>query len=131
MRKKPVQPLGSLELDVMKAVWDRGDVSVAEVLDALRSFRPLHHNTVMTVMNRLTRKGLLERYARDGRTHGYRPLLSRDAVSEQYIALVTKEFFGGSVARTIAAFLGMKEGSSRGSRNLRKLVDELRKAEET
>jgi BlaI family transcriptional regulator, penicillinase repressor len=130
MRRKPLQPLGSLELAVMKVVWDRGDVAVADVLEALRSIRPLHHNTVMTVMNRLARKGLLERYARDGRSHGYRPLLSREAVSEQYIALVTKEFFGGSVARTIAAFLEMKGRSTTGSRNLRKLVEELRKAEE-
>ncbi len=49
----------------MDAVWAAGDpVSVREVLDALNERRgePLAYTTVMTVMNRLTAKGVLNRH---------------------------------------------------------------------
>jgi predicted transcriptional regulator len=53
-----------LESEVMKAVWATGPpVSVRHVLDKLNRSRdqPLAYTTVMTVMNRLTAKGALER----------------------------------------------------------------------
>jgi predicted transcriptional regulator len=53
-----------LESEVMGAIWAACDpVSVREVLDALNASRPepLAYTTVMTVMNRLAAKEVLER----------------------------------------------------------------------
>jgi predicted transcriptional regulator len=124
--KSPVpRPLGPLELEVMKVVWEQGDVSVAEVLERLPRERSPHHNTVMTTMQRLATKGFLQRYARDGRTHGYRPKLTRDEVCGAYIDLVKEHFFSGSVAATVAGFLGMEKMSRARRAKLQKLLDDL------
>lgn len=123
---KPNAPLlGPLELEVMAVVWERGDVAVADVVEQLRPARRLHHNTVMTVMKRLAAKDLLEQYARDGRTHGYRPRVTREEVSRHYLDLVRKQFFGGSLRRTIAAFVGTERMGAATLTRLRKLLAEI------
>ena len=78
--------LGKLERAVMEALW----TSAAESSPAGCTAReialtlPSHaYTTVLTVLDRLTRKGLVERL-RDGRSHHYRPTGSR----ESYVAEV-------------------------------------------
>ncbi len=51
--------LGSLEQAVMTIVWDRGESSVHDVTALLD--RQLAYTTVMTTLDRLYKKGLLER----------------------------------------------------------------------
>ena len=52
-------PLGHLESTVMDLVWDRGESNVHDVMQNLG--RPLAYTTVMTTLDRLFKKGLLER----------------------------------------------------------------------
>lgn len=125
--RKPRNPqlLGSLELQVMKVAWELGDVSVADVVERLSTERALHHNTVMTVMTRLTDKKFLRRYARDGRSYGYQPRVSFEEISTIYLDLVREQLFGGSVSRTVAAFLGGQRLSGKQARSMKRLLDEL------
>jgi BlaI family penicillinase repressor len=129
MQAKKLPVLGSLELDVLCAVWDLKDAAVSDVVRRLNRSRSLHHNTVMTVMNRLVAKGLLERYERDGRTHGFRPAVSRDALSKDYMKAVTGQLFGGSLSSTIAGFLGLGKLPRGKTKQLEEIIDELRRAE--
>ncbi len=109
----------------MKVVWELSDVAVAEVAARLRARRPLHHNTVMTVMQRLAKKGFLEEYARDGRTNGYRPRLLKDEVCRGYLALLKEQFFAGSAAKAAAALLASERYSRAKLATLRKLFAHL------
>ncbi len=63
--KKTSGGFAPLESEVMDAVWAASNpVAVRTVLDALNELRPepLAYTTVMTVMNRLTAKGVLNRH---------------------------------------------------------------------
>lgn len=51
--------LGKLEIVVIEALWAIGDASVHDVLRKLD--RPLAYTTVMTTLDRLFKKGLLNR----------------------------------------------------------------------
>jgi len=53
------EALGPLELEVMRIVWALPDASVRDVMDHLE--RPLAYTTIMTTLDRLYKKGLLER----------------------------------------------------------------------
>ena len=79
----PPPPLHELEAEIMDEVWARGACTVRDVLDALnsRSPTPRAYTTVMTVMQRLDGKGLLER-ERDGRRDVYVAALSRDEYAQ-------------------------------------------------
>src|SRR5258706_1018329 len=51
--------LGRLEFDLMQILWARGESNVRDV--AQQSSRPLAYTTVMTTLDRLYKKGLLDR----------------------------------------------------------------------
>src|SRR5450432_4411175 len=62
-RGSPQKPatlsLGPLEVAVLEILWARGESSVHHVVDRLG--RPLAYTTVMTTMDRLFKKGVLNR----------------------------------------------------------------------
>jgi predicted transcriptional regulator len=66
--------LGHLETHVMDLVWDRGRGTVHDVMRALE--RPLAYTTVMTTLDRLYKKGLLDR-RKEERAFVYSPRVSR------------------------------------------------------
>ncbi|TWP38058.1 BlaI/MecI/CopY family transcriptional regulator [Leekyejoonella antrihumi] len=73
----------------MEQLWDRPDgLSVREVLDGLDS--GLAYTTVMTVLDRLAKKGVVSR-ERDGRAWRYRPSASRGEQTAQ----VLRDALGG------------------------------------
>jgi len=53
------QALGHLEISVMEILWERGESNVHDVTEKLP--RPLAYTTVMTTLDRLFKKGLLDR----------------------------------------------------------------------
>ncbi|MEU4679536.1 BlaI/MecI/CopY family transcriptional regulator [Micromonospora sp. NPDC023737] len=74
--------LGDLERAVMDVLWDSvpstsDGVTVREVADALAG-RELAYTTVMTVLDRLAGKGMVQRQ-REGRAWRYRAAASREA----------------------------------------------------
>jgi predicted transcriptional regulator len=70
---------GQLEEQVMLRVWAADHpVQVREVREALRPDRELAHTTVMTVLDKLFRKGWLRRET-SGRAYRYWPVMSRDS----------------------------------------------------
>ncbi|TDD32678.1 BlaI/MecI/CopY family transcriptional regulator [Actinomadura sp. KC06] len=74
--------LGELERTVMEVLWAREDAghdaaTARDVSRALANDRDLAHTTIMTVLDRLAKKGFLAR-ERDGRAWRYRPVASRE-----------------------------------------------------
>ncbi len=73
-RKGLGQILGDLEMDVMRSVWKHGESSVREIQGWIN--RDVAYSSIITVANRLARKGLLAREKR-GKTYHYAPRLNR------------------------------------------------------
>jgi BlaI family transcriptional regulator, penicillinase repressor len=70
--------LGELERAIMEVLWQAADpMTVRQVGDRLTD-RDLAHTTVMTVLDRLAKKGFVRR-ERTGRAWRYRPAESREA----------------------------------------------------
>jgi predicted transcriptional regulator len=78
--------LGALEREVMTLAWGRPEISVREACAGLGS--AVAYTTVMTTMDRLFRKGLLER-RKVGRAFVYRAIATRreieDAVASELV----------------------------------------------
>jgi predicted transcriptional regulator len=66
--------LGRLESKILEILWERGESSVHDVAQGLE--RPLAYTTVMTTLDRLYKKGLLERRKSD-RAFLYCPRFTR------------------------------------------------------
>jgi predicted transcriptional regulator len=67
--------LGRLEFELMQILWSQGKCNVREVVQRLA--RPLAYTTVMTTLDRLYKKGLLDRHMPD-RAFVYAPRVTRE-----------------------------------------------------
>ena len=73
-------PLGDLEREVMTQLWGSAEpLSVRQVHERLRA-RDLAYTTVMTVLDRLAKKGVVTR-ERDGRAWLYAPVQTREQMT--------------------------------------------------
>jgi predicted transcriptional regulator len=84
-----------LELCCLKALWTLEEGSVKDVREIVGRSRPLAYTTIMTVMDRLVRKGKASR-RRVGRAWLYAPQASRDAMRRVAIRELLDGFFDGS-----------------------------------
>jgi predicted transcriptional regulator len=87
--------LPELELEVMKVLWRREAATVADVQEELKPARPLAYTTVMTVLDRLARKGAADR-DKQGRGYLYRPVVSEQEVCELAFDRLLDDFFSRS-----------------------------------
>jgi len=88
MRKSAPRDLPPpLELLCLNALWSIGQGSVREVRRLVAPSRTLAYTTVMTVLDRLARRGIVTRH-KQGRAFVYAPSVSRDAIRR----LALKEF---------------------------------------
>jgi predicted transcriptional regulator len=84
-----------LELECLKVLWTLGEGNVKDVRQALTESRNLAYTTVMTVLDRLARKGGVAR-RKVGRSFVYVPVLSRGALRRLAVQDLVDRFFDGS-----------------------------------
>src|SRR5215472_3838825 len=84
-----------LELACLKALWSLEEGNVRAVQQVVARSRPLAYTTIMTVLERLVRKGKLTR-RKVGRAFVYCPQASRDAMRRSAIRELLDGFFEGS-----------------------------------
>ncbi|ALE91870.1 transcriptional regulator [Arthrobacter alpinus] len=118
--------LGDLERAVMDLLWEHPEAITANTLrdllsqrttDAGHDSRPLAVTTVLTVLSRLEKKGLVER-ERSSRPHRYRSVTSR----AEHTAELMLEVLGSAPDReaVLARFIGtVSDGEAE---TLRKLL---------
>lgn len=121
--------LGPLEAEVMRLVWEMGEVQVEEVHAVLQRDREIAYTTVMTVMSRLAAKGLLHR-RKQGRAYLYRAARDRDEVAGSTLQAWAERFFGGRRLPAISFLLGSEQLSESEIAELRQLVEQLAKGKE-
>lgn len=93
--RRSLLDLAPLELDCMNTLWPLGEATVREIREGLAERRPRAYTTIMTIMDRLARKGVVERH-KTGRAYTYRPNLRIEDARAQALGQVLENFFGGS-----------------------------------
>ena len=98
-----------LELECLKALWSLGDGSVKDVRGVLTERRNLAYTTVMTVLDRLVKRGSVRRH-KHGRSFVYTPLVGRDLLRRLAVQDLVDTFFEGSEQELHAFLDGQSEG---------------------
>jgi predicted transcriptional regulator len=80
LSKESLTQLGSLESEVMDRIWARGEISVRDLHQELAG--RLAYTTVMTTLDRLYKKGLLQR-RKEGKAFLYVPACTEQKYQEQ------------------------------------------------
>jgi predicted transcriptional regulator len=113
--------LGPLELELMQILWSQGESNVREVVRRLE--RSLAYTTVMTTLDRLYKKGFLDRRMPD-RAFVYSPKFSQDEWERQRAESVVAGWLAGSRPSRELLFSSFLDAV--GERDV-KLLDELEK----
>src|SRR5688572_23446684 len=93
--------LSGLQLAVMRVLWQRGECSTTEVVEALAGARGLAHTTVATLLTRLEKRGLLAA-RRDARQLMYSPQVSEHEVRRSMVGSLLGSLFGGDARELVA-----------------------------
>ena len=79
----------------MMMLWPLGEGTVREIRDELAAVRPRAYTTIMTIMDRLARKGVVTR-RKVGRAYLYRPSFTADEARARAVEQLLRHFFAGS-----------------------------------
>jgi predicted transcriptional regulator len=85
--------LGPLEARLLEVLWQRGDATVREVL--VEADSGIAYTTVMTTLDRLYKKGLLNRAA-EGRAFRYSPRLTQSEIQRAAAGEAIQQIFDSS-----------------------------------
>jgi len=115
------RPLGDLERLVMEKLWAAdAALTVREVHEQLADARDLAYTTVMTVLDRLAKKGLTER-ERDGKAWRYRAAAPR----EDLVADLMRDALDGAGDRRAALVRFVDQVSDEEAELLREALGRL------
>jgi len=121
--------LGALEREVMAIVWARGELSVRDACERLGS--SVAYTTVMTTMDRLFKKQLLDR-RKVGRAFLYRATASRDEIENAVTAELVDSLLVRNAAEPLPVLSSLVDAVSDRDRalldELERLVREKRRA---
>lgn len=98
--------LGHLEQEILESLWERREASGKEIFDSIRAMRDIALTTVLTVLERLTRKGLV-RKIKGQSVYLFRPEYNRDEFARKASAEVFKGIISISASGASASFVDM------------------------
>ena len=103
--------LAPLELECMSALWPMGEGTVRDIHRQLALARPRAYTTVLTIMDRLSQKGIVTR-RKVGRAYRYQANLSADEARLKAVEKIVAGFFDGS-PEALAAHLAARGRGTR------------------
>jgi predicted transcriptional regulator len=130
MPKTPPK-LTKLELQILDALWTRGNASIREIQEAFPEPRPAY-TTVQTTVYRLERKGAVRRVRKISNAHIFEPLVARDLARHRLLDEILS-LFGGRAQPMMAQLAEAGKLTLEDVRELEKTIRQrdLRKTERT
>ena len=119
-------PLSGAQLEIMNLVWERGEVTVSDVWKALRGKRAVARTTVLTVIDRLEKKGWLKRRV-IAHQYLYSPARGRAATLGGIVDRLVESAFAGSPEELVAALLDGRGVTDEEARRIRTLIQKSRR----
>jgi predicted transcriptional regulator len=128
MPRKTIHGLGTLQAEVMEIVWRQGEATVGAVVEDISHRRRVTYTTVLVAMQKLEQKGWLKHRA-EGRAYVYSPARTREQARGGVLKDVLQTAFGGDPRLLVSQLLDSKPLSRAELDDLRRLIDQRRKAQ--
>ena len=121
------QRLPEAEFAIMKAVWQAGGpVTSAGIMCEVGQGRGWKPQTLLTLLSRLTERGMLVAEPGRGREKLFRPLVSRD----EYLAMETDAFLDEVHGRSVSSLLAALNRDTLTERDMNELRNWFEKLKE-
>ncbi|MCL2329741.1 MAG: BlaI/MecI/CopY family transcriptional regulator [Phycisphaerae bacterium] len=120
--KKVVRP-SDLETQVLSVLWKKGPMSVRDVMAALPDGKKRAYTTVLTVLQVMEKKGLLD-HKQDGLAHIYFPKVKQREVLRPMMRDLLQNVFGGQASMAVQHLLAEANVDAEELEQLRKLIQQ-------
>ena len=121
MSRKKSLILTDHELRLMAVLWNRGEATVADVVNTLPP-PPLAYSTVLTTLRTLERKGYIA-HQEEGRAYVYHPLVARDDAAKSAMQHLLDRFFANSPGDLAVALLDGARLSDADATKIKRLLE--------
>jgi predicted transcriptional regulator len=124
MANRKTSTFTEVELEFMQLLWDRGEMSPDEMLQALHGRgRRLADGSIRKILSILLDKGHVTR-KRDGRTFRYRARVVREQAQKHIVKDMLKRAFAGSAPEMVASLLDTRDLQAGDLEEIKKLIAE-------
>ena len=121
-----LSPLSGAQIEIMNLVWELGETTVSEVWKVLQQKRPVARTTVLTVIDRLEKKGWLRRRIAE-QQHFYSAARTRQATLGGIVERLVQTAFAGSAEDLVVALLDGRGVSDAEAKRIRSLIEQARR----
>ena len=118
----PLPPPTDAELEILRALWQRGASTVREIHDQLAATKTVGYTTILKQMQVMHRKGLLRRSERF-RSHVYEAARTRPATERQIVTTLLANVFDGSARGLLQSVLAGRKVDADELDEIRQLLD--------
>ena len=123
---EPKAPLGSTEIEILRYLGDRAPQTVGDVADHFAETSGQARTTILTIMERLRKKGYLRRKQIKG-VFQYSPKVSKQDLLQGLVKKFVDTTLAGSVSPFVAYLSEGGSVSDEDLRQLKQLVEDLEK----
>ena len=123
MPRKKSPTLTEAELRLMDVIWERGESTVGDVVEALPKDSRLAYSSVLTTLRILEQKGYV-RHEKRGRAFLYSPITGREDAQRTAVRYVMSRFFENSPEMLVLNVLESEDLSPAELKRLRRMIEE-------
>ncbi|WP_010581866.1 BlaI/MecI/CopY family transcriptional regulator [Schlesneria paludicola] len=113
------------QLEIMQVVWQHEEITVSDVWQAISAKRPVARNTILTVLDRLEKRGWLQKRS-VGNVQLYRACVSEKVTLTQAVQRLVNTFFGGSSESLMMTLLEGRGISPQEAQRIRQQIETAR-----
>lgn len=122
--RKPLDPLGETEMEILNIVWKLGEASVADVREKILEYREIAYTTVMTIMKNLADKEYLK-YRKEGLSYIYSAAVKPEQVRYSLVNRLIDKVFQGSPKDLVQTLVQNENLTEEERREIKKMIDKL------
>ena len=124
--RKPTPKPTEVELEILTALWARGEATVRELHDDVSRQRALGYTSVLKTLQIMTEKGLVQR-TEAGKAHIYRATATQEDTQSQLLRDLSERLFSGSAAQLAMHALSMQPANADELQEIRDLIEKRSK----
>jgi BlaI family transcriptional regulator, penicillinase repressor len=128
MNKNKAENLSPANFEIMKIVWEKGEVTINDVVDAINAKREdeLRRTTIQVQMNRLEEYGWLK-HRKEGRTFYYTAVKEKQKTRRDIVMDIKERVFSGSHTELVKCLVDGSDLKPNDIKELRQLLDQYDK----
>lgn len=116
-----MKQLTKAEEEIMQALWHLKKANVKQIIETLPEPKPAY-NTVSTIVRILESKGFVD-YHKEGKSHIYFPVVTKDSYSNQSLNQLVDNYFQGSFKSLVSFFVKKNDVNLSDIESLLKEID--------